>query len=129
MKHQKKKKPTAHWTVFFRAACLLVFPFPITFVLTDNGSEFKKHFDIALRELHLTHYHTYPRTPKMNAHIERFNRTIQEEFAMYHDGLLLLSTDRFNMFLLQQTTQNLVNQKGLKNQVFFNSQKNTLIKL
>lgn len=84
---------------FFRA-CLLVFPFPITFVLTDNGSEFKKHFDTTLRELHLTHYHTYPRTPKMNAHCERFNRTIQEEFAAYHDGLLLLSTHRFNVKLM-----------------------------
>ena len=69
--------------------CLKVFPYPISFVLTDNGSEFKKHFDEELRRLHLVHYHTYPRTPKMNAHCERFNRTIQEEFADYHKGLLL----------------------------------------
>jgi transposase InsO family protein len=52
--------------------CRMVFPYPFTFVLTDNGSEFMKHFDAALRHLHLTHYHTYPRTPKMNAHVERF---------------------------------------------------------
>jgi len=64
--------------------CLKVFPFPISFVLTDNGSEFMKHFDEELRRLHLTHYHTYPKTPKMNAHCERFNRTIQEEFVDYH---------------------------------------------
>ena len=64
--------------------CLLVFPYPITFVLTDNGSEFKKHFNEELFRLHLTHYHTYPRTPKMNAHLERFNRTIQEDYINYH---------------------------------------------
>mgnify|MGYP001613160288 CR=1 FL=1 len=69
--------------------CMLVFPFPFAFVLTDNGSEFKKHFSDALKRLHLTHYHTYPKTPKMNAHVERFNRTIQEEFVDYHAGELL----------------------------------------
>lgn len=68
----------------FFELCLKVFPFPIAFVLTDNGSEFMKHFDAELRRLHLTHYHTYPRTPKMNAHCERFNRTIQDEFVDYH---------------------------------------------
>ena len=59
--------------------CRLVFPYSFTFVLTDNGSEFAKHFSEELKRLHLTHYHTYPRSPKMNAHVERFNRTIQEE--------------------------------------------------
>src|SRR3989338_11629308 len=29
----------------FFGLCLKVFPYPITFVLTDNGSEFKKHFN------------------------------------------------------------------------------------
>lgn len=67
----------------------LLFPYPVTFVLTDNGSEFKKHFTAALLKLQIIHYHTYPKTPKMNAHVERFNRTIQEEFLNYHRGLLL----------------------------------------
>jgi transposase InsO family protein len=71
--------------------CQMVFPHPFSFVnvLTDNGSEFKKHFTGALSELHLTHYHTYPKTPKMNAHCERFNRTIQEEYVDYHMQELL----------------------------------------
>jgi transposase InsO family protein len=73
----------------FFELCLKVFPFPITFVLTDNGSEFKKHFAEELKRLHLTHYHTYPKTPKMNAHVERFNRTIQDEFIDYHTNELL----------------------------------------
>ena len=79
--------------------CLKVFPFEITYVLTDNGSEFKKHFAARLLELHLLHYHTYPKTPKMNAHLERFNRTLQEEFVDYHASLLL-DVGAFNRSLM-----------------------------
>ena len=85
----------------FFELCIKAFPFSFNFlyVLTDNGSEFKKHFSDKLKELHLTHYHTYPRTPKMNAHIERFNRTIQEEFVDYH-SYLLINPDDFNNILI-----------------------------
>jgi transposase InsO family protein len=83
---------------FFRA-WQQIFPFQTIFVLTDNGSEFKKHFAEHLLKLQITHYHTYPKTPKMNAHMERFNRTIQEEFVDYYTGLLL-DPDRFNEKLI-----------------------------
>jgi transposase InsO family protein len=73
---------------FFEVVQIL-FPVPITTILTDNGSEFKKHFATKLQEEHLTHYHTYPKCPKMNAHAERFNRTIQEEFVNFHVSSLL----------------------------------------
>ncbi len=79
--------------------CRIAFPFPMEFVLTDNGSEFKKHFNETLKNLHLTHYHTYSRTPKMNAHVERFNRTIQEEFVDFHTGLLI-DPAKFNRSLM-----------------------------
>lgn len=76
----------------FFSLCRQVFPFSFAFmfVLTDNGSEFKKHFSEELKALHLTHYRTYPKTPKMNAHLERFNRTIQDEFVDYHLSDLLV---------------------------------------
>jgi len=51
-------------------------------ILSDNGSEFMKEFESLLQEKGLTHYWTYPRSPKMNAHNERFNRTIQEQFVV-----------------------------------------------
>lgn len=79
--------------------CRMVFPIAFENVLTDNGSEFKKDFAKALSELHLTHYHTYPKTPKMNAHCERFNRTIQEEFVDYH-AHQLLEPQKFNIILM-----------------------------
>ena len=73
----------------FFQLCIKIFPFPIDFVLTDNGSEFAKNFSDSMKELHKIHYHTYPRTPKMNAHLERFNRTIQDEFVDFHMGDLI----------------------------------------
>lgn len=54
------------------------FPFPVKNVLTDNWSEFALHFKKHLEKEKIKHYHTYPRCPKMNAHCERFNRTIRE---------------------------------------------------
>ena len=78
-----------------------VFPFAIEAVLTDNGSEFQRHFAAALADRLFTHWHTFPKTPKMNAHCERFNRTIQEEFVDYHYDLLFLDDPAdFNLELL-----------------------------
>jgi transposase InsO family protein len=65
-------------------------------VLTDNGSEFKKYLNKLLKEESITHYHTYPKTPKMNAHLESFNGTIQEEFVDYHINLLFDDITQFN---------------------------------
>jgi transposase InsO family protein len=73
-----------------------LFPYEIRNVLTDNGSEFKKCLDHLLLENNITHYHTYPKTPKMNAHCESFNGTIQEEFVDYNDNLLFDDTHKFN---------------------------------
>lgn len=77
----------------------IIFPFNIQNVLTDNGSEFMKHFAETIKKEHITHFHTYPRTPKMNAHCERFNRTIQEEYIDYHSSELL-NLEKFNANLM-----------------------------
>lgn len=73
-----------------------VAPFPITALQTDNGSEFAKYFSDACSTLKITQYHTYPRSPKMNAHIERFNRTLSEDFIEERRTLLVTDIDRFN---------------------------------
>jgi transposase InsO family protein len=73
-----------------------MFPYQIKNVLTDNGSEFKKYLSKLLTESHITHYHTYPKTPKMNAHCESFNGTIQEEFVDYNVDLLFSDPTVFN---------------------------------
>lgn len=77
-----------------------LFPFELKYILTDNGSEFMKHFDAEIRRLHKEHWHTYPKTPKMNAHAERFNRTIQDEYMDFHVSELLHPT-HFNIGLMK----------------------------
>jgi len=71
-------------------------PFRITAIQTDNGSEFAHHFHEACLTLNITHYHTYPRSPKMNAHVERFNRTLSEECLVYNRALLRDDVTEFN---------------------------------
>ncbi|MGH7926701.1 MAG: integrase core domain-containing protein, partial [Candidatus Binatia bacterium] len=51
-------------------------PFPFVLLQSDHGSEFSQKFTL---EVGVTHRHTRVRTPNDNAHLERFNRTIQEE--------------------------------------------------
>lgn len=48
-------------------------------IQTDNGSEFLGDFHSYLEKRGITHLFTYPRSPRINGAIERFNRTIQEE--------------------------------------------------
>lgn len=77
-----------------------VAPFEIKAVQTDNGSEFADHFRAACESLKLTHFHTYPRCPKMNACIERFNRTLSEEFLMWNRSLMRDDLSAFNRKLI-----------------------------
>jgi len=65
-------------------------------ILTDNGSEFAKDFAKYLSQIKVTHYHTYPKTPKQNARCERVNRTIQDEFMIKYGNLLFDDLDLFN---------------------------------
>lgn len=54
-------------------------PFTFKTVQTDNGSEFSKRFTKLLAANTIEHRHSRVRRPNDNAHLERFNRTIQEE--------------------------------------------------
>ena len=76
-----------------------VAPFQITRVQTDNGHEFEKHFSQACREQNLAHYFNYPRHPQSNSHLERFNRTVQEQFAYWHTNVLD-EPETFNRILM-----------------------------
>lgn len=78
-----------------------VAPISLTHVQTDNGSEFAYHFDIFLEKNSIVHFHTYPRCPKQNAEIERFNRTISEAFIQPNRLLLAHDIDSFNKKLME----------------------------
>jgi transposase InsO family protein len=57
-----------------------VYPEVIRYWQSDNGQENLGEFDEALRKDAIPHYFSYPRCPKINTYIERYNRTVQEEF-------------------------------------------------
>jgi transposase InsO family protein len=57
-------------------------------VQTDNGSEFHKYFKQYLEKQNIVHYYNYKGKPTKNGHVERFNRTIQEEFVDWNEILL-----------------------------------------
>jgi len=61
-----------------------VYPLQIKDWQTDNGSENLGEFDKALQKADIPHLFIYPRCPKNNSIIERYNRTIQEEFIDNH---------------------------------------------
>ncbi len=64
---------------------------------TDNGPEFQKHFDRAIKDLNLVHWWSRPRTPKDNPSNERFNRTLKDEFLSW--GNFHPDTQTFNQRL------------------------------
>lgn len=77
-----------------------VFPYTIKHVQTDNGQEFHKHFENHIKQSGITQFWNYPKSPKMNAYVERFNRTVQEEFANYKQWVLRDDLKQFNSELI-----------------------------
>jgi transposase InsO family protein len=74
-------------------------PFPIRHIQTDNGNEFLKHFAQSCLDNALVHFFNYPRHPQSNGHIERLNRTSQEQFVDWYTDSLD-DPDVFNRSLL-----------------------------
>ncbi|MBI3954488.1 DDE-type integrase/transposase/recombinase [Candidatus Collierbacteria bacterium] len=72
----------------FLETVLAGFPFPVTNINTDNGSEYLLHFHQGCEQKQIKHYFSYPYTPKMNGRVERLIKTIQEEFLDYQEDLL-----------------------------------------
>ena len=77
-----------------------VSPFAVKAAQTDNGLEFSAKADELMLTKGIVHFFTYPKSPKMNAYIERFNRTLQEEFVDHHEDLLFEDLNAFNSALM-----------------------------
>ena len=67
-------------------------PFPIRALQIDGGSEYMGEFEEACRERGLRLFVLSPRSPKLNGHVERANRTHTEEFWECYDGDFDLAT-------------------------------------
>jgi putative transposase len=61
-----------------------VYPGVIKSWQSDNGSENLGEFEEQLKRDGIPHFFSYPNCPKINTYIERYNRTVQEEFIDNH---------------------------------------------
>mgnify|MGYP001607039369 FL=1 len=69
-----------HKSLGFVGAARNMAPFMFQTIQSDHGSEFSKWFTKRILELGMAHHrHSRIRTPSDNGHLERFNRTIQDE--------------------------------------------------
>ena len=66
-----------HKSLYFVRQAVRKSPFNFICLQSDNGPEFSQTFT---QRIKITHRHSRVRKPNDNAHLERFNRTIQHEF-------------------------------------------------
>jgi transposase InsO family protein len=99
---------------------------------SDNGCENLGEFDLQLKKEGILHLFSYPRCPKINAYIERYNRTIQEEFIDNHldtihdkelfsrqlaDYLIFYNTQRVHKSLGNRTPVDYLIEQGVLSQM------------
>jgi putative transposase len=65
-------------------------PFPVRAIQVDGGSEFMAEFETACAERQIALFVLPPRSPTLNGHVERTNRTHRSEFWELYDGDLEL---------------------------------------
>lgn len=70
---------TTHRSFRFIRESIPALPFAIRTLQSDHGPEFSKWFTKHIEHAGIAHRHSRVRQPNDNAHLERFNRTIQEE--------------------------------------------------
>lgn len=73
-------------------------------VQTDNGAEFLAEFDRHLLQEQIPHQFIYFRSPRINGVVERFNRTIRDEFLNRSDDLYTQDWDGLNCRLVRYLT-------------------------
>lgn len=71
-----------------------LFGFKIKNIQTDNGSEFMDKFAEMMDKQGKTHFYNYVKKPMWNGKVERFNRTMQEEWLNNPDTQVLIANDR-----------------------------------
>lgn len=76
---EARERIGTHQSLKFVASARAGLPFSIKTLQSDHGSEFSKYFTTQISVAGIVHRHSRIRTPNDNAHLERFNRTIQDE--------------------------------------------------
>jgi transposase InsO family protein len=96
-----KTKASIHAADFLKRITLL-YGGQIEYIHIDNGSEFKKHFEQAAKELGIELLHARPYQPKDKPLVERFNGILKQEFIDL--GNFTLDVEEFNRSLLDYIT-------------------------
>lgn len=68
-----------HRSLLFVDNAKRLFPVSFSMLQSDHGSEFSTWFTEHIRKRDIAHRHSRVRKPSDNGHLERFNRTLQEE--------------------------------------------------
>jgi len=68
-----------HKSLIFVCDALKEFPASFQMLQSDHGSEFSSWFTEHINKRNIAHRHSRVRKPSDNGHLERFNRTLQEE--------------------------------------------------
>jgi putative transposase len=73
-------RATASLAARFLAELVSRAPFPIRAIQVDGGSEFMAEFETTCQRLGIRLFVLPPRSPKLNGHVERMQRTFRDEF-------------------------------------------------
>ena len=95
------KEQTSRNMVIFYEMFKEVFPYKIRQWQNDNGHEKVGEFEKKLKEENIRQVFSYPRRAKINAYIERFNRTLREEFIDVN-GVLIKEDEEFRNLLIDR---------------------------
>ena len=93
------KSKTSKNAADFLKRLMLLYGGQIENIHIDNGSEFKKEFLRAAKELGIELYHARPYQPKDKPLIERFNGILQQEYINL--GNFTLDVEEFNRNLME----------------------------
>jgi transposase InsO family protein/transposase-like protein len=109
-----------------------VYPGDIKDWQTDNGLENLGEFEEELSKENIPHFFTYPRCPKINGIIERYNRTFQEEFLnqnlhILHDKILF--NQKLSDYLIFYNTKRVHKSLDLKSPMDYFIQKGQMSKM
>lgn len=82
---EARSRATAQAAARFLDTLLERMPFPVKAIQVDGGSEFMAQFEVACQERGIQVFVLPPRSPKLNGHVERAQRTHREEFYQVVD--------------------------------------------
>jgi len=86
------RRSTANTATAFLETLQARMPFPVKAIQVDGGSEFMAGFEQACQDRGIRLFVLPPRSPKLNGHVERAQRTHTEEFYDLYMGDLDLSS-------------------------------------